>query len=187
MANGDSILNKRDRINRREIEKYNMANVSHAKWSTVKKFQADSMFLSADDDKNWWEVPEPTTEKKMEMFRKAESDVKKDLAMKKTFKPYQRKYTRWSSGQASYGYSSYPVANSIRPHHNRSGYSNRVRPDVMAGQPNYTPSLLQRPPFQVGYAPVNNSLPSSSSSAGGPKKCYKCHEYGHIESQCKKG
>ena len=73
-------FNMRDRFNRREKEAYQVALASDGNWLTEKFYRAEEMFHTP-----WYEKEELSSEKKLEKFRKAESDAKKKIAMRKFF------------------------------------------------------------------------------------------------------
>ena len=91
-------FNMRDRFNRREKEAYQVALSSDGNWLTEKFYRAEEMFQK-DDKIPWYEKEELSSEKKLEKFRKAESDAKKKIAMRKFFtkRVSGRKFSRWDS------------------------------------------------------------------------------------------
>ena len=164
-------LGKRIRFNKRETESYHVALASPGGWKTEKKYRADSIFAS-DDSTPWHLKPEPSTEKKMENFRRAESDVQKELAMKKVFNrsdaamPYARRPSRWD-------YRSLPThASSF----NAAGPSGFVQ-----GQNIYANSMPPPPYPPASFVPLNQQ-----NVYGNKDGCWKCGEQGHNKYQCPK-
>ena len=156
-----SFLNKRDRCVRYELEVYNMSIKTPGGWLTEKKFREDSIFLQGSEKANWWEEPELSVEKKYEKLRKAEADVKREVALKKVFYkkplkfPYnsqgsQRRFTRWDQGPQS-----------------SATWSNSG--NVVSKSPSYN-------------LPKDNLKQSGQQ---GPN-CYHCGETGHIQRNCPK-
>ena len=173
----------RDRKFKRQIESYHVAANSAGGWLTEKKYRADSIFLE-DESIAWYEQPEPSTEKKMEQFRRAEADAKKELTMRKTFKgqsssPYRkRSFTRWDQRSPS------PTAGpSFRsaPIQDYSQYR-----DVGSFRPNFIPPMLQHMP-QSNFVPVGNQGFHSVDGTK-PKKdgCFTCGDLSHGWRQCPK-
>ena len=157
-----SFLNKRDRCVRYELEAYNMSIKTPGGWLTEKKFREDSIFLQGSEKANWWEEPELSVEKKYEKLRKAEADVKREVALKKVFYkkplkfPYnsqgsQRRFTRWDQGPQS-----------------SATWSNSG--NVVSRSPSFIP------------------LPKDNQKQAGQQgpNCYHCGETGHIQKNCPK-
>ena len=181
-------LQMRDRKNRFEKEQYNMANMSVGGWGTVKKFKEDKqLFSSGEEAVHWYLQEEDSVEKKMEKYRKAELDYKKQLAFHKTLSKKsggrgrgKRTFSRWnytpsSSSEVSMdsGFRSRrPVANNL---------SGMYRTDGQ-WRPSFTPPMLHQPPF-----PVFQALGSTPVWQPQKKTCHKCGQEGHFEKNCKSG
>ena len=181
-------LQIRDRKNRFEKEQYNMANMSLGGWGTVKKFKEDKqLFSTGEDDVHWYLQEEDSVEKKMEKYRKAEADHKKQLAFYKTLSKKsggrgrgKRSFSRWnyspsSSSEVSMdsGFKSRrPIANNL---------SGLYRTDGQ-WRPSFTPPMLHQPPF-----PVFEALGSTPVWQQPKKTCHKCGQEGHFQKDCKSG
>ena len=174
-------FNMRDRFNRREKEAYQVALASDGNWLTEKFYRAEEMFQK-DDKIPWYEKEELSSEKKLEKFRKAESDAKKKIAMRKFFskRVSGRKFTRWDSPKSTAAFHS--GSSQFYNRYPRPSYPYQGRRDNM-WRPNFIPPMLQMAPSYIplggdSRVPVPGSVPK--------KTCFKCGEEGHIRNDCKK-
>ena len=144
-------LNKRDRTNRREIEAYNIKNASLGKWATEEKYRADAIFLNNDDGLQWYEKPEPSEEKKLENFRRAEAEVRKEASMRKLFAskestPYSRKFSKWAYEKAPAAFSTYSGSGAYAGSGFKSSYDQSRSAVGFQGGMSFVPPMLQYPP-----------------------------------------
>ena len=153
-------------------------------WLTEKKYRADSIFLE-DDSSEWYEQPEPSTEKKMEQFRRAEADAKKELTMRKTFRGKSKSSTSFrkrSSSRWDQRYSSSSAGPSYRsaPRQDYSQYRDG------SFRPNFIPPMLQHMP-QSNFAAIGYQG-FHGADAAKPKKegCFTCGDLRHGWKQCPK-
>ena len=82
-----TILQKRTRFRKYELESYSVARESSFGWSAEKLYKRDSVFLEEDydSDKLWWQKPELSTEKKWERMRSADREAKFAAANSRKF------------------------------------------------------------------------------------------------------
>ena len=171
-----SFANMRSRKNKAEIEAYRMALKSKASWMTEKKFRSQGVFLE-DKDTLWYELPELSAEQKEERFRKAERDVK----WEKSFPNNNRGgFNSFRGGYNSRGGGSFSS--------NRAG--KRTRWDTPAPG-NQAQAFGYNQQFYNGqmdmFVPRQLAVPpqGGSGGSGGPRRCFRCEQPGHIAQNCR--